>query len=224
MGNLENIKTIDRMINTVTFWLAIAVAIVLLMIGIHYSYEQIRYEETNDAQVQEEINPIVSQISGEVKEIRFEENQEVKKGDTLAIINESKKNTAIIAAFNGKIGRRMIQSGQYVPINHTIAYIVDKDRGKWITANFKETQISHLHIGQYVEIETDAFPGQVYHGRILSVSAATSSSFSILSQDNLIGNFVKVVQRIPVKIAFTDPAKMINQLATGMSAAVKTRK
>lgn len=224
MGNLENIKTVDRMINTVTFWLAIAVAIVLLIIGIHYTYEQVRYEETNDAQVQEEINPVVSRISGYVKEIRFEENQEVRKGDTLATIDENKEHMAIISPYHGKIGRRTIHTGQYIPINQTIAYVVDKDQGKWIVADFKETQISHLHIGQYVDIETDAFPGQIYRGRILSISPATGSSFSVLPADNLTGNFVKVVQRIPVKIAFTDPAKVINQLATGMSAAVKTRK
>lgn len=224
MGNLENIKAIDRMINTVTFWLAIAVAIVLLVIGIRYSYEQLIYEETNDAQVQEDIDPVVSRVSGEVKTIRFEENQEVRKGDTLAMVNDSHENTAIISPYNGKVGRRVIQPGQFIQINQTIAYILDKDQGKWIVANFKETQISHLHIGQPVEIETDAFPGQVYKGRILSVSPATGSSFSVLPADNLTGSFVKITQRIPVKIAFTDTGKIINQLATGMSAIVKARK
>lgn len=79
MSDLENIKKIDRIITMTTFWLAIVAVIILVFIGIHYSYEQFHYVETNDAQVQEEINPVISRLSGYAKEIRFQENQEVKK-------------------------------------------------------------------------------------------------------------------------------------------------
>lgn len=224
MGDLENIKMIDKLINKITFWLAIAVAIVLLVIGIHCSYTHFRYIQTDDAQVKENINPLLSHVSGYVNEIRFEENQEVRKGDTLAIIEKDAQRVAITSPYNGTIARRTIQQGQFVQANQSIANMVDTDQGKWVVANFKETQINDIHKGQYVDIETDAFPGQIYRGRIVSISPATESSFPASPVNNAAGIFVKTVQRIPVRIAFAASGKMINQLATGMSATVKIRK
>jgi len=224
MGDLENIKMIDRLINTITFWLAIVIAIVLLVLAIYFSYEHLQYIETNDAQVKANINPVLTPLSGYVKETRFEQDQEVKKGDTLAILENGDKDTAVISSYNGTIALKIIEPGQFLQANQTIANLLDKDQGKWVIANFKETQISTLHRGEKVEIETDAFPGQIYHGRIVSISPATSSSFSSSPISNPGGIFVKIVQRIPVRIAFEDSGKIIGQLATGMSATVKIKK
>lgn len=224
MDDLENIKAIDKMINTVTFWLAITITIILLVIGIHYTYTLLHYEETNDAQIQENINPVVSRVSGYVKEIRFEENQTVNKGDILAIIEDRKKNIAITALMYGKIGRKLIQQGQFIEANHPIAYIIDKNQGKWVVANFKETQIRNIHIGQIVEITADAFPCQILKGKVFSISPATVTGFSAVPADNSNGNFVKFVQRIPVTISFTGTGTSISQLIMGMSAHVKIKK
>lgn len=156
MSESENIQRIDRIINRITFWLAIVIATILVLIAAEYIYDQFRYEETNDAQVEQYIDPLVSPASGYVSAVRFQENQEIKKGDTLAVISANQNlqlpasgasETVILAAYNGKIGQRLIQPGQYIQVNQTIAYVVDKDQGKWVTANFKETQIRHIHTG-----------------------------------------------------------------------------
>jgi membrane fusion protein (multidrug efflux system) len=309
------------------------------------------YEETNDAQVQEYINPITSRVSGYIRAIRYEENQDVKKGDTLLIIDNSEYQlqqqeaeaalanaraqllalnsniqttattsqvtqaqitaakarlwkqqqeydrykrlfdvesatqqqlenvqtalavarsdyqsaldnykaslskvndirvqkavlqaeikrreaalnrnkldvgyTIIRAPYNGKMGRRTIQEGQQIQVAQPLAYIVDQDAGKWVIANFKETQVRHMHVGEAALIEADAFPGQQFKGNIISLSPATGSSFSLLPPDNSTGNYVKIVQRIPVRIRLTDSLSKIAPLRAGMNTIVTIRK
>lgn len=86
-----------------------------------------------------------------------------------------------------------MQAGQ------TITYLV-RSRDKWITANYKETQIANIYIGQPVQIRVDALPGKVFHGKVTAISEATGSKYSLVPTDNSAGNFVKVQQRIPVRI------------------------
>jgi membrane fusion protein (multidrug efflux system) len=87
-----------------------------------------------------------------------------------------------------------------------------------VTANFKETQLTHMHHGQIVDIWVDAYPGEVFHGRVDSIQAGTGARFSLMPPENATGNFVKVVQRVPVKIVFAeDPAAKL-LLGPGMSA------
>jgi membrane fusion protein (multidrug efflux system) len=90
----------------------------------------------------------------------------------------------------------------------------------WVTANFKETQLSRMRPGQPAEIEVDAYPGVVFHGKVESLSAATGARFSLLPPDNASGNFTKVVQRVPVKIVFTDKPDPRRPLRVGLNASV----
>jgi membrane fusion protein (multidrug efflux system) len=341
----------DKIINKVTTWAAALILIVLLVLGGQYLWRYFRYEETNDAQVQEYINPVVSRVNGYIVQIKYEENQYVKKGDTLVLIDKSqyqlnrkesedavanaraqvevlrstihtymqtasvskaqieaahaklinegqefkrykklfdeesateqqlenreaaldvaraeyfsslgnyrealsrvndvKKQEAVLVAeisrretllgsasldlsytvitapYNGKMGKKTIQTGQYIQANQSLAFIVNEDAGKWVVANFKETQVGKMYIGQAVEIETDAFPGQLFHGKIQSLSPATGSSFSVLPPDNSTGNFVKVVQRIPVRIEIIDNRALVDKLEGGMNATVLVKK
>ena len=105
-----------------------------------------------------------------------------------------------------------------------MAYIVDQEAGKWVVANFKETQLRHMQIGELAEIKTDAFPGKIFKGKIESLSPATGSSFSLLPPDNSSGNFVKIVQRVPVRIRLVDRPEDIATLRAGMNAEVLIRK
>jgi len=89
----------------------------------------------------------------------------------------------------------------------------------YVIANFKETQIGAMHAGQPVKIDVDAFPGRDLHGRVDSLSAGTGASFSLLPPDNSTGNFVKVVQRVPVRITVVDPPADL-ALRPGLSANV----
>ena len=341
----------DKLITKITAWIAGVILIGLCIWGAVTLWALWKYEVTEDAQIEEYINPVTSRVGGYIREIRYEENQAVKKGDTLlvidnreyqleqqeaeaallnaraqievlkssvattsknAIVNEgqiaaakaklwhqeqefaryekllqveavtqqqfenaktalevakadyqsfldtyqaslSKVNdvkvqrevaiaeikhreavvdrnkldvayTIITAPYDGKMGRKTIQNGQMIQAGQTLAYIVDQHEGKWVIANFKETQIRHMHTGQLVEIEADALPGEHFNGRIVSLSPATGSRFSLLPPDNSTGNFVKITQRIPVRILLTDAKDKIDYLRAGMNAIVVVKK
>lgn len=341
----------DKLITRITAWIAGLILLLLIVWGGISLYNLYLYEETNDAQVQEYINPVTSRVSGYIREIKYEENQDVKKGDTLIVIdnseyaiqqqeaqaaldnaraqvqvlnsnietsaktsqvsqsqiaaakarllnkeqdydrykklydvesatkqqleniqaaldvarsdyqtatenyqaslskvNDSRVQTAVLQAeikrreavvgrnklnvdytiitapYNGKMGRRTIQQGQAITAGQTLAFIVDQDAGKWVVANFKETQVRHMKVGDNAEVEADAYPNQKFAGKIISLSPATGSSFSLLPPDNSTGNFVKIVQRIPVRIRLTDDVNTIAPLRAGMNTNVIIRK
>lgn len=107
--------------------------------------------------------------------------------------------TVLTAPYDGYMGRRTLEPGQYVQAGQTISYLVRSEE-KWITANYKETQIIHIFIGQEVRVKVDALPGRVFRGRVSAISEATGSKYSLVPTDNSAGNFVKVQQRIPVRI------------------------
>lgn len=125
--------------------------------------------------------------------------------------------TVIRAPYGGIMGRKTILEGQQIQPGQPLASIVHADQ-KWITANFKETQIQGMKIGQQVEIEVDAISGKHYRGKVIAISASTGAKFSLLPVDNSTGNFVKIVQRIPVKIAFTDSDTQ--EIKPGMNVTV----
>ena len=127
--------------------------------------------------------------------------------------------TKIYATSNGQIGKRNVDVGQYVQAGTPLFTIID-DEDYWVVANFKETQIHHMKLGDEVEIKIDAYPDLVLKGKIISFSDATGAKFSLLPPDNATGNFVKVTQRIPVKIEIEDAAKYKDKLHAGMSLDV----
>jgi membrane fusion protein (multidrug efflux system) len=102
----------------------------------------------------------------------------------------------------------------------TPLFSIVNDTTYWIVANFKETQIRKFHPGMEVDIELDAYPNQKIKGTIESLSEATGAKFSLLPPDNASGNFVKVTQRVPVKIAFSNINTYKNILKAGLSAAI----
>jgi membrane fusion protein (multidrug efflux system) len=350
-GKRNNYRKTDKLITAITGWIAGIILVALAVWGISTLFELRRYEETNDAQVEEYINPITSRVTGYISRINYEENQDVKKGDTLLVIDDSEyvlqeqeasaaltnaraqiqvlessvmtstktaegtqaqiaaakaklwkqqqeydrykklydaesatkqqlenvqtaldvakadyasivnnydaavskindvrsqkaalmaeiqrreallgrnklnvSYTVIRAPYDGKMGRRTIQEGQLIQAGQTLAFIVNQATGKWIIANFKETQVSKMHIGQTADIEIDAFPGKTFNGTIESLSPATGSRFSLLPPDNSSGNFVKIVQRIPVRIKLTNAPGEIALLRAGMNATVSISK
>lgn len=310
-----------------------------------YLYYQ-NHQETDDAQVDADISPVVARVGGYVKEIRFQDNQYVKEGDTLVVlddrdykirlqqaqaaltsakqsVNVSQSNvteaktgittaeanveavkvqvwkttqdferyqnlyndhaitkaqfdeakaakdaaeaqlivaksqlpvqakrvsanqsqvgatasniasrqadidyaklqltyTVIIAPTSGIVSKKGIQLGQLVQAGQTIFSIVHEN-DIYITANFKETQMGELKLNDKVDVEVDAFPDTKIVGIIQSFSGATGAKFSLLPPDNATGNFVKVVQRIPVKITLQADSAIVNRLRPGMSVKV----
>lgn len=126
--------------------------------------------------------------------------------------------TVILATTDGVTGRKEIHEGELVQQGQSLVTLVDGTE-KWVIANYKETQTTNMHIGQKVKISVDAIPGVRFEGRISSISDATGSAYSIIPQDNSAGNFVKVEQRIPIRIEFTSENKKENleRLRAGMN-------
>ncbi|SDK53974.1 membrane fusion protein, multidrug efflux system [Pedobacter sp. ok626] len=337
----------DKVMITLTKWFGIALLIGIIIWGATYFLKGYRYEQTNDAQVDAYLSPINVKVGGYINKIYYKDNQQVKKGDTLVVIEldeyglkkdaasaelmsshaklpilaaneetqlksievikaqlagakarlnqqqkefaryqnlladesttqqkfdnvsaslsivqsdydqakaslqvaESKLNdfraqrnaiqaeikiketllqrqeldiryTVITAPFDGQIGKKTIQEGQLTQPGQTLAFLVNKAEEKWVMANFKETQISNFKIGQVVSIEVDAFPNEKFNGTIESLSPTTGSRYSLLPPDNATGNFVKITQRIPVRIKLTDTAEKLAKLSAGMNANV----
>jgi membrane fusion protein (multidrug efflux system) len=123
--------------------------------------------------------------------------------------------TKIYAPENGQITRKAVEPGAYVQIGQNIFSIVP-DR-LWVLANFKETQLRTMRPGQPVTIKVDAYPDKIFKGHVDSIQAGSGARFSLLPPENATGNYVKVVQRVPVKILFDDPPDPSHPLGPGMS-------
>ncbi|KAA2243289.1 HlyD family secretion protein [Chitinophaga agrisoli] len=337
----------DRIITQITGWIAGLVIIALTIWGVRTLWAYYIYEETNDAQVQEYVNPVIARAGGFIVAVKFEENQLVKRGDTLLLIDnreytlqqaqteaaiqksmaqlqvlESNTHTlektagaakaqiaaskakvwkqqleydryqqlfneesatrqqlenvqstldvdnseyqsaqdnygaavsriediqaektvvmadlsrlrslldrhkldvsytVVTAAYDGRMGRRTVEPGQMINAGEVLAFIVNNETDKWVVANFKETQVAHMRVGDAVKIIADAYPNQDFKGTVISLSPATGSSFSLLPPDNSTGNYVKIVQRIPVRIRVDGVRKDIDVLKVGMNVNV----
>jgi membrane fusion protein (multidrug efflux system) len=130
--------------------------------------------------------------------------------------------TTIEAPADGTVGERQVRPGQLVsPGTQVIPFV---NRIKWVQANYRETQLTNVKVGDAVEMRIDKYPGKVFHGKVLEIAPASGSQFALLPPDNATGNFTKVVQRIPVKIAFDDSGAAAS-LQPGLSviATVRTR-
>ncbi len=127
--------------------------------------------------------------------------------------------TTIKAPASGITSKKSVQLGQLVQAGQTLFSVVN-DNSLYVTANFKETQLEHLRNGQKVKIEVDAFPDLDIEGSVYNFSPATGARFSLLPPDNATGNFVKVVQRVPVKIKINGNKETLDKLRAGMSVNV----
>lgn len=345
MVKIKNETRRNRTFHILITIIACTLVVSGVILGIWFYVFNRNHEETNDAQVEQYVTPIMSRITGYVQEVRFNENQFVHKGDTLVVIdnreyksklnvaladvqnaqqnsvvaqknavttasataiNESQlegaksnlwktkleyerykalvkdeaatsqqlekvkadyesaqahfaemKNrihsatlstsvaeanvpttqtniaskqavadnaalflsyTIITAPYDGWVGKRTLQPGQLVKEGQSLLSIVSKE--KWITANFKETQLQYLTVGQDVEIKADAVSDKMFIGIIASLSPASGARFSLLPPDNATGNFVKIEQRIPVRIQLKNTDKQADFLRAGMNITV----
>jgi membrane fusion protein (multidrug efflux system) len=137
---------------------------------------------------------------------------------TVAQVNLSY--TKIHAPADGTVGERQVRPGQLVsPGTQILTFVAET---KWVQANYRETQLTHMKVGDPAEIRIDTYPGKVARGKVLEIAPASGSQFALLPPDNATGNFTKVVQRIPVKIALDDTA-YATQLRPGLSVTATVR-
>jgi membrane fusion protein, multidrug efflux system len=128
--------------------------------------------------------------------------------------------TRIVAPADGTVGERQVRPGQLVsPGTQVIPFIA---AARWVQANFRETQLTNIRVGDPTEIRLDGYPGEVIRGKVLEIAPASGSQFALLPPDNATGNFTKVVQRVPVKIVLEDTTEKV-RLRPGLSAVVTVR-
>lgn len=131
--------------------------------------------------------------------------------------------TQIVAPDDGIVNSKTVQVGQNVSAGQTLMTLIPLT-GLWITANFKETQLTHMHAGQLATVSVDAYPGRTYHAKVTQIGGATGSMLSLFPPENATGNYVKVVQRIPVRLDFTNPNEDSDHiLRPGMSCTPNVR-
>jgi membrane fusion protein (multidrug efflux system) len=153
-----------------------------------------------------------------------EKNAQADVDEARAVVEAAKLNLSymtIVAPVAGRVTRRTARPGQYLQTGQIVLALVEPE--VWVTANFKETQLTHMSAGQDVEIAVDSYPGRTFHGRIDSIQAGSGARFSLLPPENATGNYVKVVQRVPVKIALDPDVTRGWLLAPGMSVIPRVR-
>ena len=123
--------------------------------------------------------------------------------------------TKIYAPQPGRVAHKALEVGEYIRVGQPLMTIVPRE--VWVIANFKETQLKHMKPGQQVTIKVDAYSGKTFRGHIDSIQAGTGSVFSLLPAENATGNYIKVVQRVPVKIVFDEDPNDLKTLSPGMS-------
>lgn len=176
-----------------------------------------------DALVQQR-EAVVSQHTEATKRQTSADANILRQEAALDIARLNLSYTVITAPYDGYMGRRTLEPGQYVSAGQTLSYIV-RSRDKWITANYRETQITNIYIGQEVRIRVDAIEGRTFTGRVSAISEATGSKYSLVPTDNSAGNFVKVQQRIPVRIDLVDVSdEDMAQLRAGMMVITEALK
>lgn len=126
--------------------------------------------------------------------------------------------TKITAPTDGAVGERHVRIGQLVPAGMQVIDVVDSD--PWVQANFKETQLARIRVGDPADIQVDSIPGHIFHGHVSSLAPASGSQFALLPPDNATGNYTKVVQRVPVKIELDPGDRPEDRLIPGLSVFV----
>jgi membrane fusion protein (multidrug efflux system) len=136
-----------------------------------------------------------------------------------AVVREAELNLSyctIVAPIEGMTSKKAIEVGQRIQPGQPLFAVVPL-QGVYVEANYKETQLTNVRVGQPVEIRADIYPGHVYYGKVDSLSAGTGAAFSLLPPENATGNWVKVVQRVPVKVILNEPPPVEKPLRVGLS-------
>lgn len=168
---------------------------------------------------QKQLDAIQKQNAAALEQVKVAESIVAQRKADLDFAKLQLSFAAVIAPMDGKVSKKNVQAGQFVQAGQALFSIVDEN-DVWVVANFKETQLEKMLPGQTVEVRVDAFSDTPLKGEVASFSGATGARFALLPPDNATGNFVKVVQRVPVKIKIAADKNMIEKLRPGLSVSV----
>jgi membrane fusion protein (multidrug efflux system) len=164
-----------------------------------------------------------SQAKAEQSQIELARAVIKQREAELILVQNQLEHAFVTAPCNGVVTKRAVQEGQYTSVGQSLCVVINNDHF-WISANFKETQLSKIKVGQKVEIKIDALSGLKLEGIVESSSGSTGAKFALLPPDNATGNFIKIVQRVPVRISLSPRTKDIQDLLfPGLSAFVKVK-
>ncbi|NUP07898.1 MAG: HlyD family secretion protein [Polyangiaceae bacterium] len=169
-------------------------------------------EASAKAEQTDDVETLLAQATARAKTARA---QVTTAEAALAVAKIDLAHTKVYAPASGVLSKKTIAVGQFVGTGQPVAQLVPSD--VWVTANFKETQLASLRVGQEADFTVDAYGSETFHGTIESFSGATGSRFALLPPDNASGNFTKVVQRLPVRVHITDNVSEAHPLRPGMS-------
>jgi membrane fusion protein, multidrug efflux system len=195
------------------------------------SVQNAQQAQSRNAGAQAAIARDTANLASAVKQVDLLQAEIVQANATLtraeAVQSQAELNldyTSIVAPIDGVVGNRTLRTGQFVQAGTQLMSVVPAS-GAYVVANFKETQLTDVREGQAVDIAIDMFPGQLVHGRVDSIAPASGQEFALLPPDNATGNFTKVVQRIPVRIALDGDNNPLVALRPGMSVipTIETR-
>jgi membrane fusion protein (multidrug efflux system) len=188
--------------------------------GVHVSEARLEQERAHMAEVQSRVAATRSGPDQVAAKQALAESSGAQVQEKEAALKQAEIDlgyTTLYAPVSGLVSQRSMEKGQTVSRGQSLVAIVPLD-DVWVTANFKESQLAHMRAGQPVEIEVDAY-GKTFRGHVDSIAAATGARFSLLPPENATGNYVKVVQRIPVKILIDKDQDPEHTLRPGMSVA-----
>ena len=174
------------------------------------------------ASVRSEAETAVAQINVAAARVAAARTMSDEKAADLDYARLQRTYADVTAPISGIVSRKNVETGQFVQSGQTLLSITSES-DVWVVANFKETQLTHMKAGQDVDFEADAYPGVVFHGKVESLSGATGARFALLPPDNSTGNYVKVTQRVPVKIVLAQAPDTDHQLRPGMSVDATVR-
>ena len=187
------------------------------------SVDGTEHAETKSAELQAQLAQNRAQAEAAVKQLDVLTAQLAQAQGTLAAQEASLQlatinlgYTRIVAPRDGVIAQRQVRPGQYLGVGGQVTILTPLP-DVWVIANYRETQLTHVEVGQPATITVDTFPGHTMKGHVLALAPASGSQFALLPPDNATGNFTKIVQRIPVKIAIDDADGLDDQLRAGMS-------
>ncbi|MHC1721975.1 MAG: HlyD family efflux transporter periplasmic adaptor subunit [Aminipila sp.] len=202
-----------------------ALVVVLVAVWLYFAYQNNHFIVTEDAKVDATIVKVSPQISGKITELNFEENQLVEENEIIARQSDETLATGanvdmsvIRTPISGQIIKKMASVGEMGSPSSPIALMVNPKK-LYITANIEEDKIESVKEGQEVRFTVDSFPKVWFRGKVESIGSASTSVSSLLSTQSSGNSFIKVTQRIPIKISFSN--KYEEKLLPGMNAKIK---
>lgn len=180
----------------------------------NYTKSKIDLQNAYDKQEQAKLG-----LSDTETQLQLAKQNIVTQLNQIDILRKNISYATVRAPVSGLVSKRKVQAGQMIRTGTQLFSIVQSN-DLWVTANFKETQLAAFPIGQRVNIKADAYPEEIFYGTVKTIGAATGSKFALLPPDNATGNYVKVIQRVPVRIAFEDTTRAYQLLKPGFSVIV----